>query len=92
MYPRRLFGALLSVDQHAPDRLTGRSSMHWKALTGAPGPLVYLKHELSHPQNARPFRICTDMFRMILYSKLKAKRGVWSLILYLLQNSLSLYD
>lgn len=91
MYPRRLFGALLSVDQHAPDRLTGRSSMYWKALTGAPGPLVYLKHELSHPQNTRPFRICTDMFRMILYSKLQAKRGVWSLILYLLQNSLCLY-
>lgn len=83
MYPRRLLGALLSVDQHAPDRLIGHSSMHWKALTGAPGPLVYLKHELSHPQNTRPFRICSDMFRMTLYNKLKAKQGVWSLILHL---------
>lgn len=44
MYPRGLFGVLLSVDQHAPDGLIGSSSMHWEALTGAPGPLVYLKH------------------------------------------------
>lgn len=36
MYPRGLFGVLLSVDQHAPDGLTG-SSMHSEALTGASG-------------------------------------------------------
>lgn len=36
MYPRGLFGVLLSVDQHAPDGLTG-SSMHSEALTGATG-------------------------------------------------------
>lgn len=75
MYPRGLFGVLLSVDQHAPDWLTSSSSMHWEALTGAPGPLVYLKHEFNHPQNTWPFRLCTDMFRMILYSKVKAKGG-----------------
>lgn len=37
MYPRGLSGVLLSVDQHAPDGLTG-SSMHSEALTGALGP------------------------------------------------------
>lgn len=33
------------------------------------GPLVYLKHEFSHPQNTWPFRLCTDLFRIILQSK-----------------------
>lgn len=88
MYPRGLFGVLLSVDQHAPDWLTSSSSMHWEALTGAPGPLVYLKHEFNHPQNTWPFRLCTDMFRMILYSKVKAKGGgMCSLFLYWLATA-----
>jgi len=55
MYPIELFGALLSVDQHAPVRLTG-CSMHSEAL----GPQVYFKHKFNNPQNTLPFIICTD--------------------------------
>lgn len=36
MYPMGLFGVLLSVDQHAPNRLTG-SFEHLEALTRALG-------------------------------------------------------
>lgn len=65
MYPRSLF--LLPVDQHDPDGLTGSS----KRSRGT-GPQVHLKHEFSHPQNTWPFSLCSDMFRVILQSKLKA--------------------
>ena len=71
MYPRGLCGVLLSVEQHAPNGLTGSSSTALGGTNGGTGPLVYLKHEFNHPQNTWPFRL---LHRHVLDDSLKQRR------------------
>lgn len=91
MYPRGLCGVLLSVDQHAPDGLTGSSSTALGGTNGGTGPLVYLKHEFNHPQNTWPFRL---LHRHVLDNSLKQRRErlkqkgqMYFILLYLLASA-----